>query len=441
LFDAGASWKYTMDKRSSTPKVVTKKHIARLEREQRQIRLIRGFAIGGLVLVAALLIIGYLQLNVFAKQQPVAVVNGDNITTGQFQERVRLQRVSLYNQLNQYQYFQQAFGMDTTQQQQSIQAQLNSTETIGDGVLNTMIDDVLLRQQAQERGITISKEEVDQYIQEAYGFYKDGTPVPTIAPTEFAYPTLSAEQLKLYPPTMTPTIAPTFTPEPTSTLDPSVTATATVPPFSTPTSVPELPTASPTSYTLEGFQGEFQKTLEEFKGYGISEQALRSLYEVQVLRKKLMEDQEKDVTATETQVLARHILVDTIAEATAVEELLKQGIDFGELARKYSKDTGSGANGGDLGWSPASNYVPEFADAVSTLEIGQVSEPVKTQFGYHIIQVIAREELPLSADQIEQKKQTAFDEWLQSVHDSAEITINDIWRTRVPTEPVLTQGQ
>jgi parvulin-like peptidyl-prolyl isomerase len=430
-----------MDKRSSTPKVVTKKHIARLEREQRQIRLIRGIAIGGLVLVVGLLVYGYLQMNVLSKQQTVAEVNGTKITSGQFQERVRLERVSLYNQLNQYQYFQQAFGMDTTQQTQAIQSQLDSTETMGNSVLNAMIDEILLRQQAKERGITVNADEVDKFIQEAYGFYKDGTPVPTITPTAYAYPTLSAEQLKLYPPTLTPTIAPTTTPEPTFTPDPSVTATATAQAVSTPTAVPELPTASPTPFTIQGFQGEFKKTLDEFKNYGISEQTLRSVYEVQVLRKKMMEDQEKDLQATESQVLARHILVDTEAEAKAVEELLKQGVDFAEVARKYSKDTGSGQNGGELGWAPASNYVTEFADAVSTLPIGQISEPVKTQFGYHIIQVIAREDLPLSADQLAQKKQTAFDEWLKSIHDSADITINDIWKTRVPTEPVLNQGQ
>jgi hypothetical protein len=260
-----------------------------------------------------------------------------------------------------------------------------------------------------------------------------------VTPTEFAYPTLSAEQLKIYPPTLTPTIAPTTTPEAATTPDPSATATA--PALPSPTPVPELPTASPTAYTLEGFQGQFQKTMDEFKGYGISEQTLRSVYELQVLREKLMEDQEKDFQATETQVLARHILVDTEAEAKSVEELLSQGVDFGEVARKYSKDTGSGQNGGELGWAPPSNYVPEFADAVTTLPIGQISEPVKSQFGYHIIQVIAREELPLSADQLAQKKQTAFDEWLKSVHDSSDITINDIWKTVVPTEPVLTQGQ
>ena len=425
-----------MDKRSSQPKVITKKHMARLERERRQIRLIRGIAIGGIVVVAALLVYGYLQLNVLSEREPVAEVNGVKITTSQWQERVRLERVSLYNQLNQYQYFQQAFGMDTSQQQQEIQFTLDSTDTLGDRVLNSMIDEVLIRQEAEKRGIKVSSEEVEKYIQESYQFFPDGTPTPTVTPTEFAYPTLSAEQLTLFPSTSTPTEAPT------STADPSVqlTATATLAP-PTPTAVPEQATVSPTPYTVEGFKGEFQKTLDQFKTYGISEKTLRTVYEAQLIRNKLLEDQEKDLPGTEPQVLARHILVDTKEDANKVEALLKDGRDFAELAKQYSKDTGSGQNGGDLGWAPASNYVTEFADVVKTLKIGEISQPVKTQFGYHIIQVIAREELPLTASQLEQKKQSAFDEWLKSIHDSAKINIYEIWKTRVPTEPVLNQPQ
>jgi parvulin-like peptidyl-prolyl isomerase len=196
-----------------------------------------------------------------------------------------------------------------------------------------------------------------------------------------------------------------------------------------------------TPYTLEGFKESFQETLDQFKSYGISEKTLRTVYTAQLLREKLMEDVEKDVPTTDTQVLARHILVDTEAEALAIEELLKNGDDFAEVAKEKSKDTGSGAQGGDLGWAPASNYVPEFAEAVKTQEIGAIGAPVKSEFGYHIIQVIAREELPLTADQLQQKKQAAFDEWLQSLQDSSEINIFDIWKTRVPTEPVLTQQQ
>lgn len=429
-----------MAKQSSNPKVITKKHMARLERERRQIRLIRGIAIGGVVVVLGLLLYGYLQLNVLQQREAVAEVNGVKISTGNWQERVRLERVSLYNQLSQYQFFQQSFGMDTTQQQQEILASLNSTEAMGDRVLNMMIDEVLIRQEAEKRGIKIDSAEVDKFIQEAYEFFPDGTPSPTVTPTEFAYPTLSSKQLKIYPATSTPTEAPTATAEPTFTPDPSVTATATAtiaPP--TPTPVPALPTVSPTPYTLEGFNERFKQTLDQFKEYGISEKTLRTVYEIEILRKKLQEDVTKDVPQTETQVLARHILVDSEEETKTVQLLLNQGEDFAEVARKYSKDTGSGQNGGDLGWAPASNYVPEFAEAVKTQEIGVIGEPVKTQFGYHIIQVIAREELPLTGSQLDQKKQTVFDEWLTSAREAAKTTIYDIWKERVPTEPVLQQ--
>lgn len=427
-----------MDKRGSQPKVITKKHMARLEREKRQINIIRGIAIGGIIVVVGLIVFGYLQLNVFSKQQAVATVNGVKIATGQWQERVRLERVSLYNQLNQYQYFQQAFGMDTSQQQQQIQLQLDSTDTLGQSVLNTMIDDVLIRQEAEKRGIKVSPADVDKYIQEAYQFYPDGSPTPTITPTAFSYPTLNSSQLTIYPPTQTPTLAPTSTPDPNATATPASTPTSSLP---TPTFVPEQATATSTPYTLEGFKSTFQKTLDQFKTYGISEQTLRNVYEAQILRNKLMDDQEKDLPTTDTQVLARHILVDTEEEAKKVEDLLKSGQDFGALAKQYSKDTGSGQNGGELGWAPASSYVPEFAEAVKTLKLGEISQPVKTQFGYHIIQVIAREELPLTADELQTKKQTAFNNWLKSVHDSAKINIYDIWKTRVPTEPVLNQQQ
>ncbi|MGE5374497.1 MAG: peptidylprolyl isomerase [Bacteroidota bacterium] len=389
-------------------------------------------------MVVGLIVFGYLQLNVFSKQQAVATVNGVKIATGQWQERVRLERVSLYNQLNQYQYFQQAFGMDTSQQQQQIQLQLDSTDTLGQSVLNTMIDDVLIRQEAEKRGIKVSPADVDKYIQEAYQFYPDGSPTPTITPTAFSYPTLNSSQLTIYPPTQTPTLAPTSTPDPNATATPASTPTSSLP---TPTFVPEQATATSTPYTLEGFKSTFQKTLDQFKTYGISEQTLRNVYEAQILRNKLMDDQEKDLPTTDTQVLARHILVDTEEEAKKVEDLLKSGQDFGALAKQYSKDTGSGQNGGELGWAPASSYVPEFAEAVKTLKLGEISQPVKTQFGYHIIQVIAREELPLTADELQTKKQTAFNNWLKSVHDSAKINIYDIWKTRVPTEPVLNQQQ
>jgi parvulin-like peptidyl-prolyl isomerase len=431
-----------MAKQSPNPKVVTKKHLARLEREQRQIRLIRAIAIAGVIIVVGLLAYGYLKINVLSLREPVAEVNGVKITTQQWQERVRLERVNLYNQLTRYQFFQQSFGMDTTQQQQDIMNQLNTTETIGQRVLDQMVDEVLIRQEAEKRGIKVSSQDVDNLLQEAYAFYPNGSPTPTITPTEVKYPTMSAQQLTIYPSTATPSPAPTETPAPNATAETSVTATTTGtagPP--TPTAVPELPTESPTPYTLEGYQKRYQETLTQFKGYGISEKTLRDVYEVELLRQKLQKEIGKDVPHTEVQVWARHILVDTEVAAKQVEELLKAGEPFDKVARDLSKDTGSAAKGGDLGWAPATNYVPEFKDAVLKQEIGVIGQPIKSQYGYHIIQVIARQELPLTNDQYEQAVQKAYDDWLTAARAAAKITKNDVWKTRVPTEPVLTQGQ
>jgi peptidyl-prolyl cis-trans isomerase C len=85
---------------------------------------------------------------------------------------------------------------------------------------------------------------------------------------------------------------------------------------------------------------------------------------------------------------ARHILVEKEDEAKALIAELKKGGKFEDLAKKASKDPGSGANGGDLDWANAASYVPEFSNAMVKLEKGQMTDvPVKSQFGFHIIRV------------------------------------------------------
>ena len=89
-----------------------------------------------------------------------------------------------------------------------------------------------------------------------------------------------------------------------------------------------------------------------------------------------------------TEFRARHILVEKEDQAKALIKELKAGAKFDDLAKKHSKDTGSGMNGGDLDWANPNAYVPEFAQALSGLKKGQMTEaPVKTQFGYHIIRL------------------------------------------------------
>ena len=108
----------------------------------------------------------------------------------------------------------------------------------------------------------------------------------------------------------------------------------------------------------------------------------------------------------EQEVRARHILVETEDEAKAVLAELKKGADFAELAKAKSKDPGS-SDGGDLGYFTKEQMVPEFAEVAFKLDKGQISEPVKSQFGWHIIKVEdkrEREPPPFEQvkDQIEQ---------------------------------------
>src|SRR3954467_885135 len=85
---------------------------------------------------------------------------------------------------------------------------------------------------------------------------------------------------------------------------------------------------------------------------------------------------------------ARHILVETEDQAKKIIADLKKGGKFEDIAKKQSKDPGSGANGGDLDWANAASHVPEFASAMIKLNKGDMTQfPVKTQFGYHVIRV------------------------------------------------------
>lgn len=101
---------------------------------------------------------------------------------------------------------------------------------------------------------------------------------------------------------------------------------------------------------------------------------------------KVYDEAIKQTPSNEEEVHARHILVATEGEAKDVEAQLKNGADFAKLAKEKSKDPGA-AEGGDLGYFTKDQMVPEFAEAAFKLDKGQVSDPVKTQFGWHIIKV------------------------------------------------------
>jgi peptidyl-prolyl cis-trans isomerase SurA len=142
-----------------------------------------------------------------------------------------------------------------------------------------------------------------------------------------------------------------------------------------------------------------------------------------------------------TQTLSRHILLrsrpgltDQDAERRLAgyrDQVRAKTADFGELAKKYSED-GSAANGGNLGWMGPGDLVPEFDQAMNRLQIGEVSNPVKTEFGWHLIQVLERREAQLTLEKQrqfaraairERKFEQAYQDWLRELRDTATVKI------------------
>ena len=123
-----------------------------------------------------------------------------------------------------------------------------------------------------------------------------------------------------------------------------------------------------------------------------------------------------------TEYRARHILVEKEEDAKKLLAQIKAGGKFEEIAKKTSKDTGSAQNGGDLDFAKPDAYVPEFSKAMIALKKGEVSEPVKSQFGYHIIKLEDTREAkfpdfaevkPQVMQRLEQQKMTAYQEQLR----------------------------
>jgi peptidyl-prolyl cis-trans isomerase SurA len=159
-------------------------------------------------------------------------------------------------------------------------------------------------------------------------------------------------------------------------------------------------------------------------------------------RKGLSATADAEISVTQTQ--AKHILLKHRPSVTDQEaqrrlngfkdQIKIKEADFSQLAKKYSED-GSAPNGGMLGWMSPGELVPEFEQAMNRLNINEVSAPVRTEFGWHLIQVIERRDAKLSADKqrdyaraaIRDKKlDQAYEDWIRQIRDSATVEIKNI---------------
>jgi peptidyl-prolyl cis-trans isomerase D len=405
--------------------------VGRVERERRYnigIKIGITFVISSVIVI---IIVGIVLEGYIHPQQPIAIVSGEEILTKDFQARVRFERGQLVSQyLNIYQYlqllnFDQASVSQYKPYLQQIQSQLDPV-ALGNNILERMINDVIIKHEAAARGIDVSDDEINNYFESMFGYFPNGTPTPEatleIAPTS----TLSATQLALV--TLTPTLTsiPTFTPNPEAS------------PTSLPSPTNYVPTPTPTLYTFADYQTDlttyFKNLHNDIK---ISEEDMRKIIASELLRGKLIDEISKDLKPEQEQVWARHILVEDEKTALEVIDRFKNGEDWSALALEYSLDTTSASSGGDLGWFTPSEMISEFSQAALETPIGEISDPVETQYGWHIIQVLGHEMRPLNSNDFMQLKVTEFSNWLSEVRLTVEIEIKDYWIDRIPKEPTI----
>jgi len=377
-----------------------------------------------LFIVLAIVGAGLLDQYVFKLRQPVAIVDGEKITTHQFQVAVRYRRFQLIGQYNQTLQLASFLGDDPSttsyiqQELSSIQSQLSNDEALGRGVLDSLINDRLIRREAARRGIVVTAEDVERELRDAFGFYPEGTPTaagPTATPR---------------PPTATPQVSPT----PTVTLTPTATPATPVP------SRTPLPTSTP--YSTEVFGENYQAYLDETRQQtGMNEAEFREVIESALYRRKLQAVLTADVPREENQVHARHILVATVEDAIALRLRLDKGESWDALAKEASLDTSNMDNGGDLGWFGPGEMVAEFQEAAYSLKPGEISGPVQTAFGWHLINLVSHQMRTLSATAYEDRQNSFFEQWLVSERaTTGALEEFEIWKERVPTDPELLLG-
>ena len=434
-----------MAKNETPKKIVTKKHLARKQREERQTRLILIFAIVIGVIIVGLVGYGLVDQLIVRPAKTVAEVGDKSISVKEFESQVQYARVQMIYQMQTYYQYYQIFGSDYGSSYlsaaQSIAYQLLSTDTLGSGILDDMIDDILIREAAEELGVTVSKEEVDEAVYEAFGFFPNGTPSPTTTATVVATPTYSNDMLTLVPSTSTPTATepPTETPDVTMTPSEEGSETEETSEAVTPTAeVSPTITLTPTPFTTEVYAQDVEDFNSNFDMYNFSYDDLWKIYETDLLRQKLIEIVTADLEPVHEEVWARHILVETEEEASAIKQDLDEGADWNQLALKKSTDTTNKENGGDLGWFTYDKMIEDFSAAAFSLKPGEISDPVETYYGYHIIQLVGKREVQTSEADFQTEKSNVFDEWLAERRDARDdIVIAEDWAEYVPDTPAL----
>src|SRR5215212_8713003 len=411
-----------------------KRRVPRREIQARRQRMVRwGVAAAGL-LALTVLAGGLLYEYVVKPNQTLATVGSVSLSR---QDYWKSRAIDLYEQALQYQDFSQFVGPQQQCQylalaQQSL-AQLptvwGSTD-VDPASLEKMIDNQIYIQGMDDLGLEMTQDEIHTFALNR--FAPPGAPL--IAPSPTA--TLTAERAAMATSTAaalfaTPLASPVAaTPIPGTPVAsaPSLATPVFGTPVATPLAIaPTAPAATPNAAearaTAEAGFAQFADQV--FPLAHLSQEDFERLVTAPALaRQKVGDALAAAVAQSAPQVRAAHILLPTREEADAARARVTEGgEDFAAVARELSTDEATAANGGELGWFTREEMVAPFAEAAFALEPGAISEPVETEFGWHVIQVTERDpDRPLTDAQINRLQQAAEERWLAEERSKLTIT-------------------
>ncbi len=430
-----------------------KRRVSRKERDDRRTRyLYISLTVLG-VLAITLLSASALNEYFLKPRKVLATVEGDDITRRDYW---KYQSHSLLNQAIEYQQFAQFFEGQQQQQyialSQQALAQLDSvwgSTSVDETTLSRMIDDKVIVQSLDSLGLSIESGEVDEYVDEQFADpaapISSPTPTQTFIPERAEWATQTAEALVVpaspetaegspipadnaspvavaSPPIGSPSASgsPDSSGSPVAVGSPVATATSTV----GPEDALATSQANQENYS-DDFLADAHMSMGDYK---------RLVAEPSLARDKVNAHFAAELGQSAEQVHARHILVGTQELAAQIYDQLQTNPElFPDLAQESSIDDGTAVNGGDLGWFPRGIMVVPFEDVAFSLAPGEIADPFQTEFGWHIIQVLDRDDdRALTDTQITQSSQAMVDRWLQAQRQLLEIS-SDIEPTPTPS--------
>ena len=390
-----------MAKQKAAPRE-TKKHIARAERERRQRQLIITLMIAVGLIVVLLVGVGIYDTYFVQPFIPVAVINGEEIPAGLFETRVRWAQRTLVAQMSSQIELLNAFAdePELTQTLQGqileLQGQLSNPALLAQDVFDQLTTEAVFRQEAERRGITVSLEEIDRTIYELFDFYPDGTPTPLPTSVDLTEGSNEGEAIST-----------------------------------------EVSQQVPTAYTRDDFDEDYKIFVDSLRDFRINEADFRDLVRNQFLQVKVREEVEAEMEfpESEEQVLIQHLFVQDEALAEEVLQRYEDGQGWEELIHEYSEDPSTNEIAGEIGWLNVQDLQRQFGEQgffIFTLPQGEVRGPVESSLGFHLVNVVAREERPLSEFSLQQLMQEIFSNWVESLREKADIEIIEGWEEHLP---------